>query len=627
MVDKSEKFVLDSLIDSLNAMVKTCDDQMRHHEAVNQSYRLALNPWFPKPNEDQEIDTSLKQIPLKDDPPKPQVNPEIEKAETLLAKAQLLRQRQLEKTESQKSSFNDLHSKPKRTNQKSISSSDNDSQAIIKVKSDIPKTVDNSKTRNASTNLKKDNAAIKCTTSDTRRPSSNTSVGRQRLSSAKRAHVHMRAPFHTDAQPSARKVINRPSSASRKGSASTSKNVPKTQTNSAITGKPKTQTNSAVTGKPKTPANSLVTAKPRPQANSGVTGIKPKASSVQISKSSNDGTNSSSCLTYLTSIKPTEVPKTEESVVGDPDDDVFQPSVNLVNATIQACDIKADTEPDNCIRNTEPATIESQAAKPQPFTLKHSGRNISLPIRLRKAYACNRKLRKKAEMLLGNSAVNEKTNARHEFINKLESHISTREEHQISLFHEASVLSSAYSHLRQMLQSIVDDMPSGQSSWNEVLFNKRKIEFILQSYASLEHQYNCLLQSLNKGEIQINDLSATLLSIRNKFCGERTSSPHQYVWLTDSFLSDIHQDPGHREHNFSSMKYQRKQQMESIISLKHQIQLLQFKDRLMEHFSSAAFPLINSSTKRFDKMYGDVSSLLLHDGCSAPILLCDNVGE
>ncbi|XP_071131134.1 rho GTPase-activating protein gacN-like [Mytilus edulis] len=255
---------------------------------------------------------------------------------------------------------------------------------------------------------------------------------------------------------------------------------------------------------------------------------------------------------------------------------------------------------------------ENKPAGKQKFDLLRDGCHLTIPAKLKKYAAHNRKLRQKYEMY----KMTKKVDGQHssmKILAGIESSFTDIEEWV--LMNNITDMTNMYTNLRKYLNSLDLQNISDSSSVYEILRSRKALEMILSTFQQVEEQRG----QLDTGCLDNADYIGT--------CHVDVTTPplhRQSIWLSDSFIKDmwLPSPP-------AIMQYRSVRQLERYTSLLFQLQYSQFQSYIQEVFAKDILPFLKSlhpKSSEFILILRASFSLLTSDG-TFPVIVQDTIQE
>ncbi|CAG2199659.1 unnamed protein product [Mytilus edulis] len=255
---------------------------------------------------------------------------------------------------------------------------------------------------------------------------------------------------------------------------------------------------------------------------------------------------------------------------------------------------------------------ENKPAGKQKFDLLRDGCHLTIPAKLKKYAAHNRKLRQKYEMY----KMTKKVDGQHSSMKILAGIEATFTDiEEWVLMNNITDMTNMYTNLRKYLNSLDLQNISDSSSVYEILRSRKALEMILSTFQQVEEQRG----QLDTGCLDNADYIGT--------CHVDVTTPplhRQSIWLSDSFIKDmwLPSPP-------AIMQYRSVRQLERYTSLLFQLQYSQFQSYIQEVFAKDILPFLKSlhpKSSEFILILRASFSLLTSDG-TFPVIVQDTIQE
>ncbi|XP_006825593.1 uncharacterized protein LOC102804544 [Saccoglossus kowalevskii] len=267
----------------------------------------------------------------------------------------------------------------------------------------------------------------------------------------------------------------------------------------------------------------------------------------------------------------------------------------------------------------------------EPFTLLKDGSNLSFPVRFKKVHSANRKLKEKAASVLKKPV---KKVASNHFIDRLETDFQAG---SVSLSEEELVrrvdgLKSEYEHLVQITNMVLVNMNklSEQSPWQELYQTKFLIGEIKARYYEMQEE----IQHLIIGEQQlINGCPCGDCTYVQQHMNELYQKHTQHLLVPPKNFNESAIKPQNGKivrESTEYLLYNNVEQLKKIITLEHDIVVLQLQIQLEKLVAEEVLPILqelNPNDTSYIPFYRSVYSLLHNGGRVFPAMIKDTIEE
>ncbi|XP_052067945.1 uncharacterized protein LOC127707459 [Mytilus californianus] len=255
---------------------------------------------------------------------------------------------------------------------------------------------------------------------------------------------------------------------------------------------------------------------------------------------------------------------------------------------------------------------ENKPPEKQKFDLRKDGCHLTIPAKLKKYAAQNRKLRQKYDVYKMTKKV-DRQHSSMKILAGIESTFTDIEEWV--LMKNITYMTNMYTNLKKYLNSLDLHNISESSSVYEILRSRKALEVILSTFQQVEEQRG----QLDTGCLDNADYIGT--------CRVDVTTPtvnRQSIWLSDSFIKDIWlPSPPF------IMQYRSVRQLERYTSLLFQLQYSQFQSYIQEVFAKDILPFLKSlhpKSSEFILLLRASFSLLTSDE-TFPVIVQDTIQE